>query len=375
MSAAVRVPKAAREFLAPLARKADALSLPLYAVGGCVRDWLRGGKTYDLDLVCVGDPAPLAAEAARAMGGAAESFGQFGTFRVLSPSKFRVDLATARREEYPQPASLPVVQKPAPIEEDLRRRDFTVNALALALNGPKAGELLDPFGGAGDLKAGRLRLLHAQSLRDDPTRAFRAARYACRLSLTPDGDLERQAEAALSSGHAARLSPHRLTQELLRLLAEPDAACPLSLLERWGYLSLFGARLLAPPRALKGVEARLGAMALLLEKGGAGFLNRLALDRKLSGDLHELLKLLEDERAPRDEPPAAAREVLKILRPKLPAAALKPLFVTGEDLKALGFQPGPAFKGILDEAAARQWKGELATRRQALAFLQAKKPA
>ena len=333
MTKAIRAPKAARELLEPLARRAEALGLPLFVVGGCVRDWLRGAKTYDLDLVAVGDPAPLAVEAARLLGGTAESFGQFGTFRVLSPSRFRVDLATARREEYPKPASLPVVTTPAPIEEDLKRRDFTVNAMALALTGSKAGQILDPFGGAEDLAAGRLRLLHAQSLSDDPTRAFRAARYAVRLKLSP------------------------------------DAAGPLALLERWGYLSLFGGPLPAPPPALRGVEERLGAMTLLLNEDAPGFLGRLALDRRLSGDLHELLRLIAEERAPRDEVPAAARAVLRALRPDLPASALKPLFVSGEDLKALGLKPGPAFKNILDDLAALQWLGKITTRRQALTHL------
>lgn len=364
----MKLPADARRRLEPLARRADGLGLPLFAVGGCVRDWLRGRKTYDLDLTCEGDPAPLARLAAEQLGGTVEAFGRFGTLRVLSPEKFRFDFATTRRETYPEPAALPVVQKPAPIEKDLERRDFTVNAMALKLNGADAGRLVDPFGGVRDLKAGRLRLLHDQSLRDDPTRAFRAARYACRLSLAPDADLERQVRAALEAGHAARLSPHRVTQELLRVLGEPDPACPLSLLERWGYASLYGAGLPAPPKRLKGVEERLGAIALALGKGGPNFINRLVLDRKLSGDLHELMKLVSEGRVARDEMPAAAKTALKAVMPKLPASAYKPLMLAGEDLKALGMTPGPAFKGILDEAAARQWRGELKTRAQALAW-------
>lgn len=365
----VRPPKAARALIQPLARRAEALGLPLFVVGGCVRDWLRGRATNDIDLVCERDPGPLAAEAARLLGGEAEKFGQFGTYRVKAPSKLRVDLATARRETYPEPACLPVVRTPAPIEEDLRRRDFTVNAMALALTGPRAGEVLDPFGGAADLEAGRLRLLHDQSLRDDPTRAFRAARYACRLELTPDADLERQARAAVEAGHAARLSPHRLTQELLRLLEEPRAGCPMRLLERWGYDKLFGARLPAPDARLKGAEERLAGMVLALGVDGAGhkFIERLALSRRLADDLFELLRLLDEKRAPRDEIPAHVRRALSLLRPDLPKSALRPLVLTGQDLKELGLQPGPAFKGILDGIAALQWQGKVTTRRQALA--------
>ena len=366
-----RPPREAREILDPLAHRADELGITLYAVGGCVRDWLLGRATHDLDLVCESDPKPLAAECARLQGGAVESFGQFGTLRVLSEGAMRVDFATSRREQYPEPASLPVVA-PAPIEEDLKRRDFTVNALALALNGPRAGRLLDPFGGAADLAAGKLRLLHDASLRDDPTRVFRAARYACRLSLKPDADLARQAAAALGSGHASRLSPHRLTQELLRLLGEAEVACPLRLLKGWGYLALWHPRLKAPPAELRGVEERLGAMAVALDGQGPDFLNKLALDRRISGDLHELLKLVQEKKAAKDEIPAAARSVLKALQPDLPTAALKPLLLTGQDLKTLGLPPGPRYKELLDEAAGLQWKGKLTTRTQAVSWLKAK---
>jgi len=367
-----RPPAAARALLEPLARLADESGLSIYAVGGCVRDWMLGRTTYDIDVVCEGDPKPLALECARRLGGTAEAFGQFGTLRVLSPSRLRFDFATSRREKYPEPASLPVVTTPVPLTEDLSRRDFTVNAMALGLTGPDSGRVVDPFGGREDLAAGRLRLLHGQSLRDDPTRAFRAARYACRIGLTPDDDLERQAAEALTEGHAARLSPHRLTQELLRLLGEPELSCPLKLLRRWGYLALWDPRLKAPPTSLKHPEERLGAMALSLDGDGASFLNRLALDRRLSGDLHELLKLAAEKKAAKDEPPVAARRALRALHPKLPASALKPLLLRGEDLKALGLPPGPRYKELLDEAAALQWRGKLTARSQALAWLRAR---
>lgn len=366
----VRVPAAARRLLEPLARRARAEGLALYAVGGCVRDWLRGGSTNDYDLVCDRDPAPLLAWCRRAAGGRAEAFGQFGTFRVVGAGRppLRIDLAVARRERYPAPASLPVVAPAASIEEDLGRRDFTVNAMALAFNGPRRGELIDPFGGRADLRAKRLRLLHASSLRDDPTRAFRAARYACRLGLRPDADLLRQCREAMAAGHAARLSPHRLTQELLRLLAERETRCPLAYLERWGYLALFGVRPPSPPRELRGVEERLCAMVLALGSRGKAFVDRLALERRLSGDLHELLRLTEEKRAARERLPIHVLRALRALRPGLPACALRPLFLNGSDLEALGLVPGPGFRRVLERAAALQWRGTLRRRSEALAW-------
>src|SRR5690606_1894726 len=104
-----------------------------------------------------------------------------------------IDVATARRETYDYPGALPRVE-PAAIEEDLGRRDFTVNAMALPLQG--APELLDPHGGLADLEAGTLRLLHEASVRDDPTRALRAARYAARLGFKLDPASEGQVRAA-----------------------------------------------------------------------------------------------------------------------------------------------------------------------------------
>ena len=131
----------------------------------------------------------------------------------------RVDFATSRAESYPSPAALPRV-RPAPIAEDLARRDFTINAMAIALNGPAKGQLLDPFGGQADLARGIVRMLHAASARDDPTRAYRAVRFALRFGFRIAPETRRWVAEAIDSGAFENLSGDRLRREILLLFAE-----------------------------------------------------------------------------------------------------------------------------------------------------------
>ena len=151
----------------------------LYLVGGSVRDLALGRSQLDVDAVAEGEVQSLAAAAASALGGRCVAHREFGTV-TLETDEARVDLAMARTETYTRPGALPRVH-PASIGEDLARRDFTINALALALCGPERGRLLDPFGGWADLRRGLVRVLHPRSFIDDATRILRAVRYAVRL--------------------------------------------------------------------------------------------------------------------------------------------------------------------------------------------------
>lgn len=366
----VAVPAAAAKILAPLAEEARRRGTPLYAVGGPVRDWLLRRPNFDLDLTVAGDPDPVASAAARLLGGKVEAFGRFGTRRVVSKGKFRVDVATTRAESYPEAACLPVVDAVrVPIERDLFRRDFTINALAVRLDdGSRA--LTDPYGGLRDLKDKVLRVLHPASFRDDPTRVFRAARFLARLKYRPAPGMADEAADALVAGHAAKLSPHRLLHELACLLGEKDPRPAFALLESWGYLALLHPEL---PRGLAlppGVEPRLAALALALgpEKGRA-FVDAFPHPHHLRTILHEALALAFSDKSPRTAPEAPVAAAVRRFLPKAPPAALKPCFLTGADLIAFGLNPGPAFHALLDEAARRQRSGALKTRAAALAWL------
>lgn len=169
------------EFSSILDRLCRFVEEPLYLVGGPVRDLLLGKKILDMDCAVSGRVEPIAEQLTR--DGAKVVFHErFGTAKIILPGGREIDIASTRKEQYPDPARLPVVELGAGIEEDLGRRDFSVNAMAMRLNGPDAGKIIDPHGGQADLRTRRLRILHPESFKDDPVRAFRAFRYACRYS-------------------------------------------------------------------------------------------------------------------------------------------------------------------------------------------------
>ena len=210
-----------------LAPVAAASGIPVFLVGGAVRDLLLGRGRADIDLVVVGDAAELAA----AIGAEWVEHERFGTAKATLDGH-EVDIAGARAESYPEPGALPVVEPAAGIEADLSRRDFTINAMAIPLHGEPG--LIDPHGGLADLEAGRLRVLHRDSFRDDPTRALRAARYAARFGF----ELEPETEALLREADLDTVSADRREADLRRVAAEPEAVRGLALLSQWGLIDL-----------------------------------------------------------------------------------------------------------------------------------------
>src|SRR5262249_13006586 len=147
---------------------------------GYVRDLLHGHPSLDIDVVLEGPTLPIARAAAKEYKAKLVSHPAFLTHTLQFKDGRHLDIATARTETYAEAAALPVVE-PASLQEDWYRRDFSINAIALALNRADSGHVWDPFGGVEDLQAKKIRVLHAQSFRDDPTRIFRAARFAARF--------------------------------------------------------------------------------------------------------------------------------------------------------------------------------------------------
>ncbi|MFN2611757.1 MAG: hypothetical protein ABR536_00125 [Solirubrobacterales bacterium] len=230
-----------------------------FLVGGAVRDALLGAGRADLDVVVEGELTQLA----EALGGELREHQRFSTATLVLEGSLQVDIARSRAEDYQRPGALPDV-RPAPLADDLSRRDFTVNAMAIPLAG--GGELIDAQGGLEDLRAGVLRVLHPRSFSDDPTRALRAARYAARLGL----ELETRTDELLrATTDLTTISADRLDAELKKIAAEPEAARALELLGEWGVLELddyaaelvrrLDALLAAPPWA--GYADRVAAVA------------------------------------------------------------------------------------------------------------------
>jgi tRNA nucleotidyltransferase (CCA-adding enzyme) len=231
MSAAEQPKESIAEALQRVYPELDAVraaaTVPVYLVGGAVRDLLLDRGRADIDIVVEGDAAALAAR----LGAEVVAHERFGTAKARLDGH-EVDIATARSESYPHPGALPLVEPAATIEEDLARRDFTINAMAIPLDGET--RLIDPYGGQADLARKQLRVLHPDSFVDDPTRAIRAARYAARF----DFSLESETEPLLRRADLDTVSVDRREAELLRLASEPSAPNAYLLLDRWGLIEL-----------------------------------------------------------------------------------------------------------------------------------------
>ncbi len=208
-----------------------------YLVGGVVRDLLLGRPNEDVDLVVEGDGIAFAGALAERMGGTVHPHRPFLTAVITLPSGRTVDVASARTEFYRTPAALPEVETSL-IRQDLYRRDFTINALAVALSGERFGTLVDFFGGRKDLANKEIRVLHSLSFIDDPTRAIRAVRYARRLGFTIAADTRHLIATALRERVFDRLSGQRLRAELELLLAEPHPPASLAMLAELGLLEV-----------------------------------------------------------------------------------------------------------------------------------------
>jgi tRNA nucleotidyltransferase (CCA-adding enzyme) len=195
----------------------------VYLVGGTVRDILLGEESFDVDIAVEGDAIEFARALADALDGRVTPHQKFGTAVVQYGEGERVDVVTTRTEFYDSPGALPTVER-AGLREDLFRRDFTINAMAVSLGAADLGRLLDPFGGRADLEARVLRVLHNLSFIDDPTRIFRGIRYEARYGLRLEEHSARLARGCIEMGLVGDLSSARLRDELQALLEDPGAA-------------------------------------------------------------------------------------------------------------------------------------------------------
>ncbi len=255
--------------MAPLLRSvieaADARGLAVYAVGGPVRDWLLERAIADLDLIVearAGEGAESLGRAVATAGVSLRQHDRFGTLTLAGPQG-GIDLANVRRESYAHPGALPTTESGS-LEEDLRRRDFSVNALALALSQTARARhrgVIDLEDGVKDLAQRQLRVLHAESFRDDPTRALRAARLAPRLGFTLTRDSRAALRDALRLGAFGRVSGERLRREIEKLFADAalglDPALALRLLDGWHVLGALEPGLTLP-RTVHAPLRRLG---------------------------------------------------------------------------------------------------------------------
>jgi len=203
-----------------LRRRATAHGIPVYLVGGPVRDAVLDVPANDLDFVLLGDAPALATDVAEELGGKVIVHPRFGTATVEIEGD-RVDVVTARKESYRSPGSLPEVSA-SNLEDDLARRDFSINAMALPLAGDTP-EIIDPHGGLNDIAGRTVRTLHAESFADDPTRIFRAVRYEQRLGFQISGDTLTDLKRTIDGGHVDAVSGDRWRHEFQKIFEESQA--------------------------------------------------------------------------------------------------------------------------------------------------------
>lgn len=332
---------------------------PVYLVGGAVRDLLFGRGRTDIDLVVEGAAAALATR----LGGEVVEHERFATAKVRLDGH-EVDIATARAESYPHPGALPEVEPTAGIAADLARRDFTINAMAIPLR--RDPELIDPHRGREDLEAGLLRVLHARSFEDDPTRALRAARYAARFGF----GLEPDTAELLGQTDLSTVSVERRDAELLRLAGETEAARGFALLAEWGLLDLHD----------DGAELAGRVAGLLSEPPWQGVARRdrvvLAAAMGPWGKAEELVAASPERPSEAVRLAGGADPVELVLARAMGAGWLDRylldwrqvgLEIDGEDLIAAGVAQGPQVGRGLAEALRRKLDGELSGRDEELA--------
>ncbi len=330
---------------APLLARAPRLE-GVYLVGGAVRDLMLGAEPLDLDLVVDGDLGAVLAS----VGADGRGHARFGTYRVELDGR-RYDFARARRETYPRPGALPVVE-PAGLDEDLDRRDFTVNAMALAIGGAQAGDLIFHRPAPEDLRAGRLRVLHDASFADDPTRLLRLARYASRLGFEIEPHTRQLLRSAVADGALRTVTGPRIGTELRLLGRETD---PVTALESLAELGLDAA--LAPGFGLRDPELARRALELLPPDGDRAVLALAAASMDLApAELAEWLDALAFEAAERDAIIAAAtgarRLAAELERAQTPSQVADHARGAPPELVALAGALGP-------EGQARQWLDSL----------------
>jgi len=383
------------------------MGFTLYTVGGFARDLLLEQPTFDVDLVVEGDAIKLARQLARHHGGRVRSHKRFGTAKwILEPDGdaplSSLDFVTARIEFYEHPTALPTVERSS-IRQDLHRRDFTINTLAIRLDPEQWGELLDYYGGEQDLHEGLIRVLHSLSFVEDPTRILRAARFEQRFGFRIE---PRTAELIDDArGLLDRVSGERIRHELYLILDEDTPEKVLARLDELGVLREINSglhwtewhqqklpalreaveteeELVLPPAPslyLALVASRLSTQEL------NAFLKRLRFvrdDRVLVEDVHRLLGQ-ETELMRNDQLPSG---VYRILQPASDAARFVFAVLTdswlvrqrleqyhtrlrtvgteidGSYLRSLGVPPGPVYRRVLDTVHAARLDGKVSSR-------------
>ncbi len=400
-----KLPREILELLEESGTLAEEAGGRVYLVGGIVRDLIMDRPNLDIDLVVDGDGPAYAALLAKRKNGNVVLHDRFGTSVVMLPGKRRVDVATARTETYETGGALPKVEF-GPIEADLDRRDFSINAMAVSLNKGSFGELLDYFEGVEDIKKKRVRVLHHGSFIDDPTRIFRAVRFEQRFGFRMTSETEKLVNAGVEDDLLKTISGARIRNEIMAIFAEEDAAAAVQRLEGFGVWGALAPGLSAGPGTVKLFREVVLAENELKQgltptyKRSAAYLKALLsgtdqdvaesfgclinLSRSRQKELTTVLAWAPEACRRLENPGLSASAVWEDLHGKtdetlvyiyavcgaearrnvkrfLEIRKTKPL-INGNDLVTMGYQPSARFAGVLKEVLKAQLDGKVDTR-------------
>ncbi|RMG67735.1 MAG: CBS domain-containing protein [Nitrospirae bacterium] len=408
-----RFPEEVNHLLKRAGEVAERLSYRAYLVGGSVRDLLRGERNLDIDIVVEGDGIEFAKTLS----------GEFPGSRLLTHRRFNtaklrvnslnVDIATARTEYYEKPATLPKVEVSS-IKKDLYRRDFTINTLAVCLNPDRFGQLIDYFGAQRDLKEKTIRVLHNLSFVEDPTRAFRAVRFAQRFGFRISKHTEKLMKSALKLNLFEKLTGTRIYDELTLTFNETDPVASLKSLSDYGLLSVIhpGLRftdelkerlnaiqealiwfdlLFLEERVNRSKVFIMGLLSVLTSEERKQALKRLNTPEE---EAKKILKAMDETlwaiRQLRPDDPVSVYHTLKglgietllfimavsgkrIIQKAISEYLLKLRHIRpqirGGDLKRMGIPPGPIYSEILEALLNERLRGRLRTKEEEFEFV------
>ena len=410
-----KVPKKIRKLLWQAGQVAERAGYKAFIVGGFVRDLLLEIENLDIDLVIEGDGISFAAQFAEEVGGKLRRHKEFGTAVLTLADGFKLDIATSRREFYAQPAALPRVE-PASLREDVSRRDFTVNTMAIDLNLANFGNLIDFFGGQADIKEKKVRVLHNQSFIEDPTRIFRAIRFEQRYGFTMEDKTQKLIEEALKNHLLQRLSGQRIREELIQILEEDKPGKAIQRMQELGVLKTIHPKMELDEEKKEKLDHLVDIFArfeIFFEEKIKRWLIRLLLllEDLNESEVEEFCQRYRFNKEERDSILKGRREAGGIVKKLKTSQSLNPSFiyyllwplseevllfaiaktrekrvekrifhylsklkgtkiqVDGNDLKRMGYKPSPKFTQILEEIKKARLDGRVGTKAEEIKYI------
>ncbi|MCK4352317.1 CCA tRNA nucleotidyltransferase [candidate division WOR-3 bacterium] len=371
-------------------------NVKVYTVGGPVRDYLLGNSLVDknIDITVEGDGIAFGKLLQKEMGGKLNTHLDFGTCSLILPNA-TIDIASCRKEKYARPAKLPEVEKTT-LLEDLKRRDFTINAMAIEMSKIKnqKSNIIDPFGGMSDLKNGLIRVLHPKSFIDDPTRIFRALRFAGKFDFRLESETDILAKKAIKAGLVEKLSPKRIRRETILILEEQKRERIIRLSDKFGLLKILKLKL-PEPGLFKKLEATtypslankwfvylLGILDLENPSPFLSFTNKELQKIKHTNTILKNLHPLKNAKKPSEIynllKEAGDEELLFIMLvvSQVKSRIIKflqvykkvKLKINGKDLIKLGIKEGPLYKELLSATLYAKLDGMVRTKKEELEF-------